>query len=281
MAEFIDIERVEIGPKNLTAWVRIADGRPTMTGEDTKGTERVCRALPHIVEHVCLGDVGKTFGEALRNTEIAHLLEHVTVELLAQTNLAGDTPAGRTWVSDDDSRTFVIELACPDDVLVAAALSSGAWILDWAYNGGRKPTPNIEGIVEALVDLVEGLDGKGEDLVLDDVYDEVEEPVEEESTEDAGEVEAEAAVDEDVAPEVAPEAEPQSAPEPEPAPQAAPAAPVESKAAAVETPLWTPAPDVGRYHPESEQAMPAAPEVEAEIDEIMATIAMEPIVIDS
>lgn len=281
MAEFIDIERVEIGPKNLTAWVRIADGCPTTTGEDPKGTERVRRALPHIVDHVCLGDAGETFGAALPDTEIAHLLEHVTVELLAQTNLAGDTPAGRTWISDDDTRTFVIELACPDDVLVAAALSSGAWILDWAYNGGRRPTPNIEGIVEALVDLIEGLDSTGEDLVLDDVYAEAEEAAEEELVEEEAEAEVEDAESEPEAADAEPEPEAASESQPAAEPEAAEpeAAPVASKPKP-ESPLWTPAPNVGSYFPESE-AVPAAPEVEAEIDEIMATIAMEPIVIDS
>lgn len=268
MADFIDIERVEIGPENLTAWVRIADGRPTMTGEDIKATERVYKALPHIVDHVCLGDAGKTFRKALPNTEIAHLLEHVTVELLAQTNLAGDTPAGRTWVSDDDSRTYVIELSCPDDVLVAAALSSGAWILDWAYNGGGKPSPNVEGIVEALVDLVEGLDDEGEDLVIDDSY--VAEPIEDQVADEEIEPEPEPEPEPEEEAE-AEEEEPESKPEPEP----------ESEEASDEAaPLWTPAPNVGRYYPESDAA-PAPPEVEAQIDEIMATIEMEPIVIDS
>ena len=273
MADFIDIERVEIGPENLTAWVRIADGRPTMTSEDIKATERVYRVLPHIADHVCLGDAGTTFRKALPHTEIAHLLEHVTVELLAQTNLAGDTPAGRTWISDDDSRTYVIELACPDDVLVAAALSSGAWILDWAFAGGSKPAPNIEGIVEALVDLVSGLDDAGEDLVLDEDYD-----VAADEDEGAVEEEAEAEVAEsEVAPEPQPEAEAEPAAEPKTAEAPAEAQPKPK----TETPLWTPAPNVGHYYPESETSLPAAPEVEAEIDEIMATISMEPLVVDS
>ena len=270
MAAFIDIERVEIGPENLTAWVRIADGRPTMTSEDIRATERVYRAMPHIADHVCLGDAGETFRAALPNTEIAHLLEHVTVELLAQTNLAGDVTAGRTWISGDGARTYAIELACPDDVLVAAALSSAVWILDWAFSGGGKPAPNVAGIVAALVDLIGGLSDEGEDLVLEYVPED--KVAEGEAAEDqGGEEDAEGeAAEEDAAPAPEPVA-PELEPEPEPAATPAPAP----------APLWTPAPNVGHYYPESEQALPATPEVEAEIDEIMATISMPALVIDS
>ena len=48
-----------------------------------------------------------------------------------------------------------MQLACPDDVLVASALSSAAWILQWAYSGGADPKPDIEAIVSGIRDLVE------------------------------------------------------------------------------------------------------------------------------
>lgn len=265
MAQLIDIERVEIGPENLIAQVRIADDAPLMTSEDIEGTARVYNVLPHIVEHACLGDAGETFRDAMPDTEIAHLLEHVTVELLAQTDLAGDMPAGRTWIADDDdSRTYTIELACPDDVLVAAALSSGAWILDWAYGGGGTPEPDIEAIVAGLVGLVESVEGEGEDLVL--AYSEPEELPEDEADADSEELPAEE--DADVA---ADEGE-----EPEPAPATdldvtTVAPPVE------ERPLWTPAPEVRRGRVVRAETEPAAPEVEAQIDQIMATIEMAPL----
>ena len=68
MAELIDIRRVLIGPENMTAEVRIADDAPLMTSEDIEGTARVYRLLPHIVEHVCLGDAGETFRDAMGDT---------------------------------------------------------------------------------------------------------------------------------------------------------------------------------------------------------------------
>jgi hypothetical protein len=157
MAQLIDIRRVEVGPKNLTARIRVAMSAPLMTSDDLEGTTRVYRLLPHIIDHVCLGDGGETFKDVMGDTEIAHLLEHVTVELLAQTDIAGDVPCGRTFTVTDELRTYDIELSCPDDVLVAGALSSAVWILQWAYSGGGDPVPDIDATVQGLVSLVQSL----------------------------------------------------------------------------------------------------------------------------
>lgn len=273
MAQLVEIRKVEIGPKNMIAHVRLAEGCPLMTSEDLEGTARVYRVMPHIVEHACLGDAGETFRDAMGNTEVAHLLEHVTVELLAQTDLAGDMPAGRTWVSEVDDRTYQIELSCPDDVLVAAALSTGAWILDWAYSGGGEPEPDMKAIVGGLVALVQSVEGEGEDLVLDMPY--------EEMAAAAAEAEAEEALDDALEPEFEDadegeldESEPEAdvtdsepvefVPDPEPEPAAA-------------EPLWT---DVPVYSARTPQTRRAPAVEESEVDQIMATIEMPPVGMD-
>ena len=157
MAQLMDIKRVEIGPENLTARVRIADGAPLMTSEDLQGTTRVYRLLPHIIEHACLGDAGDTFKACMGNTELAHLLEHVTVELLAQTDIAGDITSGRTFPIEGDPRSFDVEISCKDDVLTVAALLSAVWILDWAYTDGGDPVPDVDATVDGLRNLVASL----------------------------------------------------------------------------------------------------------------------------
>ncbi|MBR2682482.1 MAG: hypothetical protein IKE22_04350, partial [Atopobiaceae bacterium] len=157
MAQLIDIRKVEIGPKHLTARVRVAMAAPLMTSDDLEGTTRVYRLLPHIIEHVCLGDGGQTFKDVMGDTEIAHLLEHVTVEILAQSDIAGDVPCGRTYEVEGERRTYDIEFPCPDDVLVIGALSSAVWILQWAYTGGGEPAPDVDATVRGLVELVQSL----------------------------------------------------------------------------------------------------------------------------
>ena len=241
----IDIQRVEVGPRTLTARVRMSEDAPLMTSEDIEGTARVYYLLPHIVDHVCLGDVSEKFRDVMGDTEVAHLLEHVTVELLAQTNIAGDVSTGRTFPVEDDDRAWDIELSCPDDVLVSAALASGAWLLEWAYTGGGDPEPDVEATVAGLVGLVgslpepepqqvaEGevlvdeftpLDEDGEAETAHDASAEADEPFDEAYSEAYAEktdgVEADEAADE---PE--PETEAESAAEPESAagPEAEPA----------------------------------------------------------
>ena len=157
MAQIIDIRRVEVGPRSLTARVRIATNAPLYTSEDLQGTARVYRLMPHIIEHTCLGDSSETFKDVMGDTEIAHLLEHVTVELLAQSDIAGDISSGRTFAVEDERRTYDVEIACPDDVLVAGALSSAVWILQWAYTDGSDPEPDVEATVKGLVGLVQNL----------------------------------------------------------------------------------------------------------------------------
>lgn len=157
MAQVIEIQRVEVGPEYLTACVRVADGAPLMTSGDLRATTLVYNLLPHIVDHVCLGDAGETFKDCMGATELAHLLEHMTVELLAQTNIAGDITSGKTYPAADDPRAFEIQLSCKDDVLTAAALASAVWIVDWAFTGGGDPAPDVAAIVDGLCRLVDSL----------------------------------------------------------------------------------------------------------------------------
>ncbi len=238
MAQLIDIRKVTISQRALTALVHIADEAPLFTGDDPEGTELIAGLIPELANHACYGDGGSTFGEVMADTELAHLLEHVTVELLARTNRAGAVSAGQTSKISDIERLYEVRLACPDDVLVAGALSSASWIIDWAYNGGGTPEPDVDAIAQGLVALVESLGKKPEEApaaepeaidpdativgapIFDEPTPEAEAPVEEELDEPELEAEAveEAPVEsEEPAVEEAPaeEAEPEAAEEPE------------------------------------------------------------------
>lgn len=183
MAQLFDFKRVVVGPRTLEAEVALPAGAPVMTSDDPEGTELVMGLMPELADHVCLGDADERFGGVVANTQIAHLLEHVAVELLARTDVAGDITSGRTvetveiatavvgepegpedeaLLADLESgekpaHTYVITLGCNDDVLVTGALSSAAWILQWAYSGGGEPKPDVDAIASGLVDLVASL----------------------------------------------------------------------------------------------------------------------------
>ena len=209
MAQLFDIRKVTVGPRALVARVEIAPSAPLMTGDDPEGTERVLGLMPGLADHACLGDASASFGEVISDTELAHLLEHVTVELLAQTNIAGDISSGQTV--EVAERAYEITLSCPDDVLVAGALSSAAWVMQWAYSGGGAPEPDIAAIAQGLADLVQSLAEKDEADSLE---------------EDPGAS----------APEPAPEAEPEPEVAPEPVPELEDPAPVDEPSS-VEPPV--------------------------------------------
>lgn len=167
MAQLISIKKVVVGPKNLTATVEFSAKAPRLTSENAEATERVLELLPGLSEHLCLGDADARFGLVANDTEVAHLLEHVTVELLALTNLAGDVSSGKTSLVDSRRGLYEIILACPDDVLVAASLSSAVWLLNWAYGNQDDADPDINAIVSGLVALIQSLDGEKTDELAD------------------------------------------------------------------------------------------------------------------
>lgn len=183
MAQLISIKKVVVGPKNLTATVEFSAKAPRLTSENAEATERVLELLPGLSEHLCLGDADARFGLVANDTEVAHLLEHVTVELLALTNLAGDVSSGKTSLVDSRRGLYEIILACPDDVLVAASLSSAVWLLNWAYGNQDEADPDINAIVSGLVALIQSLDGEKTDDLADSAEPEADAALQAESVE--------------------------------------------------------------------------------------------------
>ena len=183
MAQLISIKKVVVGPKNLTATVEFSAKAPRLTSENAEATERVLELLPGLSEHLCLGDADARFGLVANDTEVAHLLEHVTVELLALTNLAGDVSSGKTSLVDSRRGLYEIILACPDDVLVAASLSSAVWLLNWAYGNQDDADPDINAIVSGLVALIQSLNGEKTDELADSAEPEADAVLQAESVE--------------------------------------------------------------------------------------------------
>ena len=296
MAQLFDIKKVTVGPKNLEAIVGLAANAPVMTSEDLEGTTRVWQVMPELRDHVCLGDESGVFGDVMGDTELAHLLEHVTVELLARTDVAGDIACGQT--SEVGERTYKIVLKCVDDVLVVGALSSAAWIMQWAFSGGGEPVPDVDAIAKGLVELVGSLPAVEEKGAQEPVAEP--EPAEDRETlpeaaaedeiipvpEPAAPVIDEAEVDaimaaeppavsepepetaEDAEPEPAEDAEPEPAEDAEPEPE--PTKTVEPEPEAVEEAQPAEEPAVEELTPEPE------PEPEPAVEEPVAAQTEEP-----
>lgn len=160
MADLFNILKVTVGPKKLTARVLVNPGMPLMTSEDVEATARVYYLAPAIAEHMCLGDAGSKFQDCMGHTELAHLLEHLTVEIMNETGLVDGISSGRTRGVMGDDRLFDVEISCPDDALAVGALSSASFMMNWAYLHADQTPPDFPGTVAALTSLVMSLRGE-------------------------------------------------------------------------------------------------------------------------
>lgn len=220
MAGLFNILKVTVSEDKICAHVLVNPGMPLMTSEDIEATARVYYLVPAIAKHLCLGDSGREFQDCMGQTELCHLLEHVSVELMNETGLAGSISCGRTRVSEHDERVFEVELSCPDDALAIGALSSATFMMDWAYLHADQPAPDVDGTVAGLRNLVLGMRAEAEGK---DPHEAVAAANGEDVAEDA--TEGEAPADDDVDPVVdaaaEPAAEPQGVPNFEDEPQVA------------------------------------------------------------
>lgn len=220
MAGLFNILKVTVSEDKICAHVLVNPGMPLMTSEDIEATARVYYLVPAIAKHLCLGDSGREFQDCMGQTELCHLLEHVSVELMNETGLAGNISCGRTRVSEHDERVFEIELSCPDDALAIGALSSATFMMDWAYLHADQPAPDVEGTVAGLRNLVLGMRAEAEGK---DPHEAVAAANGEDVADDAAEDDASADADVDsvVDADAEPAAEPQGVPNFEDEPQVA------------------------------------------------------------
>ena len=220
MAGLFNILKVTVSEDKICAHVLVNPGMPLMTSEDIEATARVYYLVPAIAKHLCLGDSGREFQDCMGQTELCHLLEHVTVELMNETGLAGSISCGRTRVSEHDERVFEVELSCPDDALAIGALSSATFMMDWAYLHADQPAPDVDGTVAGLRNLVLGMRAEAEGK---DPHEAVAAANGEDVAEDAveGDAPADSDVDSVVDAAAEPAAEPQGVPNFDDEPQVA------------------------------------------------------------
>lgn len=220
MAGLFNILKVTVSEDKICAHVLVNPGMPLMTSEDIEATARVYYLVPAIAKHLCLGDSGREFQGCMGQTELCHLLEHVSVELMNETGLAGNISCGRTRVSEHDERVFEIELSCPDDALAIGALSSATFMMDWAYLHADQPAPDVDGTVAGLRNLVLGMRAEAEGK---DPHEAVAAANGEDVAEDAveGDAPADSDVDSVVDAAAEPAAEPQGVPNFDDEPQVA------------------------------------------------------------
>lgn len=111
----IEVDTIVVRTGRLVCTVVIADSNLRYTTPEL--AERVLRDHPSLAHHACVNEEGTLFSAVMDHTSLAHLLEHVAIDI--QTRGARDDGAvfvGTTEWMDETAGQARIQLSYADDL---------------------------------------------------------------------------------------------------------------------------------------------------------------------
>src|SRR5262249_3608388 len=107
----------------LEAWIELGDLKDSPSNEMPGFNDRLMSWLPTMIEHRCsIGERGGFFERLRRGTYLAHILEHVTLELQARAGT--DLGFGRARETSKEG-LFRVAIHYEDEPLGRACLETG------------------------------------------------------------------------------------------------------------------------------------------------------------
>lgn len=143
----LTIAKVTVFSDRLEALVRVEGAMRTSAYDGL--CEAITETFPALVSHRCDNDESRGMSEELADTELAHLAEHVALELMRRAGIRGPLRGDTSWDFErDGAGVFHVILDCPDDALCVGALSAAVRIVDELVRGVRPPS--VDATVEGL-----------------------------------------------------------------------------------------------------------------------------------
>jgi hypothetical protein len=143
----VHVARTNVAPGLVQALLVFDEGEPLRTSDVPGLVRAALEALPGLKGHRCRNDVGLGFPEELEDTELAHLVEHATLEIMA---LAGspETLRGSTsWdFAADGPGVFRVAMEWDDDLVALGALSCAAALVRALARGEAPPDVVAEAV---------------------------------------------------------------------------------------------------------------------------------------
>ena len=131
----------------LDAIVRVTG--PLRTSAYPGFRDRALALLPTLASHTCQNDDGRSAAEELADTELAHALEHVALDLLRRAGVRGTLTGETLWDFErDGAGVFRVRLDGADAMPAEAAIDSAAEFLGW-FTGDRA-RPDVPGQVARI-----------------------------------------------------------------------------------------------------------------------------------
>lgn len=141
----MELAEISASTGAVSARVVFAAGEPLRTSEIPGLAAAAIAALPGLRGHRCDNGAGLTFADELADTELAHLIEHAALELMA---MAGASPLLRgetTWDFAMDGRgVFRVRIDCEDEALSRGALDSACALVSALARGEVAPDMRAE-----------------------------------------------------------------------------------------------------------------------------------------
>lgn len=146
------IQSIAVCPDRVDVVVRMDDPREMRTSQDPAVVARAVQLLPGLGDHRCVNDLGQAFADELADTEVPHLLEHVTLELMALAGSPRSLKGETEWDFRRDGRgVFRVSLEYDDDLVCLGAIKLADEVVTYVLGGGEPP--DVDAAVQSLVSL--------------------------------------------------------------------------------------------------------------------------------
>jgi hypothetical protein len=141
----VRVVATDVTPGLLEALVVFDPGEPLRTSEVPGLASATLAALPGLKGHRCRNRAGLRFARELEDTELAHLIEHVTLEMMAMAG-SPDTLRGATsWDFEADGPgAFRVSIAWDDDLVALGSLRCACALVGALARGEEPPDAVVE-----------------------------------------------------------------------------------------------------------------------------------------
>lgn len=130
------LDSVTVGGEAVEAVLRFDPAEGFRTSAVPGIADAALRALPGLKGHRCDNGQGLTFADELRDTELAHLVEHAALEIMALAGSPATLKGATRWDFTRDGRgVFRVRVEFDDSATALAALSLAAELVDALVHG--------------------------------------------------------------------------------------------------------------------------------------------------
>ena len=131
----LSIDRLTVRDDRIVCELSLAPRAPRTTTPQLAA--RVRASFPDIGRHACVNDEGPTFAAVIDHTSLAHLLEHLVIELEVRAAPKG-APAlvGTTELLDAEGICARVEVSYLDDIVALRAFRDAADFINGALTPG-------------------------------------------------------------------------------------------------------------------------------------------------